>query len=228
MQDVGDQGLCNVEKKKGSNGGELASNDVIQGESTAMLMEIPEAVVNLVDGEESVELEKIPYGLTKDEPTLKLDSYHYLFSLRPPPTVAVEVDEVGSNAMTAGILNYGVTFASEEGLELVDKYLHQHACFSIPTSEFAYCMSKLTMTRPKHGANDEENSFKAYWAALVPKVEDYNSMLDKAIDVGSGQIIKGLFMCSDAYSSQVQKGGEFVRGRVKAKNKPSSDSDATN
>eukprot|EP01018_Ginkgo_biloba_P015516 Gb_39730 [translate_table: standard] len=246
LQDAGDQELCNAEEK-GSCGAELVSDDVIPGGSEETLVEIPGAVVNLVDGEESVELgrgqfslvrlqqgstgialfvkvgEDLLWPLTKDEPTLKLDSSHYLFSIRPPPAVAAEADdEANLNAMNAEILNYGVTFATEEGLELLDNYLHQHACFSIPTSESVCCGPKLTMGRPKHGADPEENS-KAYWTALAPKVEDYNSMLGKAIAAGSGQIIKGLFMCSDAYSSQVQRGGEFVRGRVKAKNKPSSD-----
>eukprot|EP01018_Ginkgo_biloba_P015517 Gb_39731 [translate_table: standard] len=146
--------------------------------------------------------EDLLWPLTKDEPTLKLDSSHYLFSIRPPPAVAAEADEANANGMNAAsteILNYGVTFASEEGLELVDKYLPQHACFFISTSESACCRPKLTMARPKHGADPEESS-EAYWSTFEPKAKEYNSKLAK-----------------------VQKGGEFVRGRVKANANKTSD-----
>eukprot|EP01018_Ginkgo_biloba_P029961 Gb_25836 [translate_table: standard] len=129
------------------------------------------------------------WPLTKYEPTIKLYSSHYMFSLRPPPAVGAEVDEAGAKAMIVEILNYGVTFASEKGLELVDKYLHQHACFSIPTSESACCMPKLTMARP-----DDEENLKVYWTPLAPKVEDYNTMLGKAIAAGLSRLSRG-FSC---------------------------------
>ena len=50
----------------------------------------------------------------------------------------------------------------------------------------------------------------SYWTALAPGVEDYNSVVGKAIAAGFGQIIKGIFLCSNAYASQVQKGGAFI------------------
>ena len=54
----------------------------------------------------------------------------------------------------------------------------------------------------------------SYWTALAPRVEDYNSVAGKAIAAGFGQIIKGIFLCSNAYASQVQKGGAFIRSRL--------------
>ena len=50
----------------------------------------------------------------------------------------------------------------------------------------------------------------------MPRVEDYNSVVGKAIAAGFGQIIKGIFLCNNAYASQVQKGGAFIRTALKA------------
>ncbi|KAH9310724.1 hypothetical protein KI387_025759 [Taxus chinensis] len=202
--------------------------------SHEVLVRIPRAVVHLVDGsEEIVELgsgeftlirllqgdtglavlakvgDDLSWPITKDEPTVKVDSCHYLFSVRPPNEEEEISDSVKSGrASGTEMLNYGVTFEGEEGLDMLDKCLEHHACFSFPKDG-----GKLP--------SDRANSEGAYWADLAPNVEDYNSMLAKAIASGSGQIIKGLFQCSNAYSSQVQKGGDFVTSKTKTKSKPS-------
>ncbi|KAH9310722.1 hypothetical protein KI387_025757, partial [Taxus chinensis] len=212
---------------------ELQEMEEVQG-SSEVLVRLPRAVVHLVDGsEENVELgsgefslirllqgdiglailvkvgDDLSWPLTKDEPIVKVDSCHYLFSVRPPD-VEEEISETVKSGSASGseMLNYGVTFEGEEGLDLLDECLEHHACFSVPKDG-----GKLS--------SDRGNSGGAYWADLAPVVEDYNSMLAKAIASGTGQIIKGLFRCSSAYSSQVQKGGEFVTSRTKGKSKPS-------
>jgi len=176
------------------------------------------SIVRLVQGNTGIALfvkvgEDMRWPLTKDEPTLKLDSRHYLFSIRPLP----DEETSDNDKESPEILNYGVTFADEEGLDSLDSFLQQHACLSLPPESTA-CASKSTRSA-KNDSSEKENP-EAYWTELAPRVEDYNSVVAKAIAKGSGQIIKGLFLCTNAYVSQVQKGGEFVRGRLrKAKSK---------
>jgi hypothetical protein len=43
----------------------------------------------------------------------------------------------------------------------------------------------------------------AYWNAFAPRVEGYNGVLAKKIAASTGQLVKGIFMCSEAYASQV-------------------------
>jgi len=175
------------------------------------------SIVRLVQGNTGIALfvkvgEDVRWPLTKDEPTLKLDSRHYLFSIRPPPDEEAKVEEKEKDKESPEILNYGVTFADEKGLDLLDSCLQHHACFALPGESTG---GALKATRSaKNGSSGTENPEAAYWTALAPKVEDYNSVVAKAIATGSGQIIKGLFLCTNAYVSQVQKGGEFVRSRV--------------
>ncbi|VAH63824.1 unnamed protein product [Triticum turgidum subsp. durum] len=38
----------------------------------------------------------------------------------------------------------------------------------------------------------------------------YNNVLAKAIGAGTGHLVKGIFMCSEAYASQVQKGANLI------------------
>jgi len=168
------------------------------------------SIVRLVQGNTGIALfvnvgEDVRWPLTKDEPTLKLDARHYLFSIRPPR------DEEAADKDGTEILNYGVTFADEEGLDLLDSFLQQHACLSLPAESTGGAASKSS--RSAKGGS-KENPEAAYWTALAPRVEDYNTVVAKAIAAGSGQIIKGLFLCTNAYSSQVQNGGESVRSQV--------------
>lgn len=112
----------------------------------------------------------LQWPLTKDEPVVKLDVLHYLFSL------PIKDDEP---------LSYGVTFSESYGssLGLLDSFLREHSCFS----------GAATSTRK----NDID------WKEFAPKIDNYNNVLAKAIAGGTGQIIKGIFKCSNAYTNQV-------------------------
>ncbi|CAJ1937052.1 unnamed protein product [Sphenostylis stenocarpa] len=118
----------------------------------------------------------LQWPLTKDEPVVKLDSLHYLFSL------LVKDGEP---------LSYGVTFSESTlgSLSLLDSFLKDHSCFS--------------------GLNlSKKNNLD--WREFAPKVDDYNHFLSKVIAGGTGQIVKGIFICSNAYTNKVQKGGETI------------------
>ncbi|XP_027343211.1 senescence/dehydration-associated protein At4g35985, chloroplastic-like [Abrus precatorius] len=118
----------------------------------------------------------LQWPLTKDEPVVRLDALHYLFSL------PVKDGEP---------LSYGVTFSEHSfgSLGLVDSFLKEHSCFS--------------------GLNSsKENNLD--WKEFAPRVEDYNHFLAKVIAGGTGQIVKGIFICSNAYTNKVQKGGETI------------------
>lgn len=123
-----------------------------------------------------IKVDDLQWPLTKDEPVVKLDALHYLFSL------LVKDGEP---------LSYGVTFseASLGSLSLLDSFLKDHSCFS-----------GLNLTK--------KNNLD--WKEFAPKVDDYNHFLAKAIAGGTGQIVKGIFICSNAYTNKVQKGGETI------------------
>ena len=158
-----------------------------------VLIQIPACKVHLMDGGEALELaqghfmiiktfeenvslatiikvgDDLQWPLTKDEPVVKLDSLHYLFSL------LVKDGEP---------LSYGVTFseASLGSLSLLDMFLKDQSCFS--------------------GLNlSKKNNLD--WREFAPKVDDYNHFLAKAIAGGTGQIVKGIFICSNAYTNKV-------------------------
>ncbi|KAK7358382.1 hypothetical protein VNO77_00309 [Canavalia gladiata] len=164
-----------------------------------VLIEIPGCKVHLMDEGEALELaegqfmiiktmeENVPlatiikvgddlqWPLTKDEPVVKLDALHYLFSL---------LVKDGES------LSYGVSFSEDTGsLSLLDSFLKKHSCFS--------------------GLNVRKKN-NIDWKEFAPKVDDYNHFLAKAIAGGTGQIVKGIFICSNAYTNKVQKGGETI------------------
>ncbi|TKY44568.1 Senescence/spartin-associated protein [Spatholobus suberectus] len=166
-----------------------------------VVLQIPGCKVHLMDEGEALELaqghftimtimdENVPlatiikvgnsvqWPLTKDEPVVKVDGLHYLFSL--------PVKDGGEP------LSYGVTFPEQsyESMGVLDSFLKEHSCFS-------------GLKRSKKSDLD--------WEEFAPGVEDYNHFLAKAIAGGTGQIVKGIFMCSNAYTNQVQKGGETI------------------
>ncbi|KAL9242317.1 hypothetical protein vseg_016331 [Gypsophila vaccaria] len=171
-----------------------------------LLLQIPLCVVNLVEQGETIELARgdfsiyvisdqnvllattikvgdhLQWPLTKDEPVLKLDVLHYLFTL----------------PMKEGYpLNYGVSFSDRVDKKLLgtlDAFLGEHCCLACP-SRFK-------------GRSDLD------WKEFAPKVEAYNSVLARAIANGTGHIVKGIFTCSNAYTNQVQKGGELIVDRT--------------
>ncbi|KVI01214.1 Senescence/spartin-associated [Cynara cardunculus var. scolymus] len=163
-----------------------------------ILLSIPSSKVHLMDEGEAVELaagdftiiqisdeetllaniikvgDDLQWPLTKDEPVVKLDHLHYLFSLP-----VIKNDDP---------LSYGVSFSGENNLRLLDKFLKEHSCFSSSSSR----------------KTDID------WKEFAPKVDAYNNFLAKAIAGGTGQIVKGIFICSNAYTNQVQKGGKTI------------------
>ncbi|KAJ0799747.1 hypothetical protein HanPI659440_Chr03g0094961 [Helianthus annuus] len=158
------------------------------------VLSIPHCKVHLVDEGEAIDLatgdfkiiqlsdddvllatiikinDDLQWPLTKDEPVVKLDRLHYLFSLK------VVKDEHP--------LNYGVTF-SDTGhgdFKLLDKFLKEHSCFSTSSSS-----SRKT---------------DLDWKEFAPKIDAYNNVIAKAIAEGTGQIVKGIFICSNAYTNK--------------------------
>ncbi|XP_028054068.1 senescence/dehydration-associated protein At4g35985, chloroplastic-like isoform X2 [Camellia sinensis] len=164
-----------------------------------VLLRIPGCKVHLVEEGEALELangdftlcrilddnvilattvkigDDLQWPLTKDEPVVKLDALHYLFSLP---------------MKNGDQLSYGVTFLDGGSLGLLDSYLQENSCFSC--SSFSIQNKNLN------------------WNEFAPRVEDFNNFLAKAIAEGTGQIVKGIFKCSNAYTNQVQKGGEMI------------------
>ncbi|CAN4094419.1 unnamed protein product [Withania somnifera] len=120
--------------------------------------------------------DELQWPLTKDEPIVKLDALHYLFTLP---------------VQNGHPLSYGVTFCEKGSgnLGLLDAFLKENALFT--------CSSSV-----KRSDID--------WKEFAPRIEDYNNVLAKAIAQGTGQIVKGIFKCSNAYTNQVQKGGETI------------------
>lgn len=166
-----------------------------------VLLKIPDASVHLTGDGEAIELARgdltilkitdedvslatvvkvglhLQWPLTKDEPVIKLDKLHYLFTIP---------DKDG------GFLNYGVTFAAADNLlDSLDEFLKKHACFSTP--------------KPKKAPS----SYELYWKDYAPKIDEYNGVLAKAIAQGTGEIVKGIFICSNAYAGQVCDSDSF-------------------
>ena len=164
-----------------------------KGRKHEVLIQIPGCKVHLMDDGEAHELAQgqfmiikimdenvslatiirvgndLQWPLTKDEPVVKVDALHYLF------TLPVKDGEP---------LSYGVTFPEQclGSMGLLDSFLKEHSCFS----------------GLKWGKKSDLD-----WKEFAPKVEDYTHFLAKAIAGGTGQIVKGIFMCSNAYANQV-------------------------
>lgn len=104
-------------------------------------------------------------------------------------------------------LNYGVSFSGKScktQLELLDGFLRENSCFS--------------------GTNGRGKNM-IDWKDFAPRIDDYNNVLAKAIAGGTGHIVRGIFMCSNAYTKQVQKGGEMIQIKGVEKTETSKGSD---
>lgn len=172
-----------------------------------LLLQIPACTVHLMEAGEALEIAKgdfslvrildenislativkigddLQWPLTKDEPVVKFDVLHYLFSL----------------PMKDGDpLSYGVAFLDEYGssLGLLDSFLCELSCFS------------------GAAASSARSTRNVDWKEFAPNVEYYNNFLAKAIAGGTGQIVKGIFKCSNSYTNQVHKGGEMILSRA--------------
>jgi hypothetical protein len=121
------------------------------------------------------------WPLARDEPVIKLDRLHYLFTLPD---------------MDGALLNYGVSFDAAASdaklLASLDALLKSTSCFSTPSAP-----SKSSSKPPPSSSPDK------YWNDFAPRMDSYNGMLAKAIGAGTGHLVKGIFMCSDVYANQV-------------------------
>lgn len=130
------------------------------------------------------------WPLAKDEPVINLDRLHYLFTLPD---------------MDGALLNYGVSFdakaADATAMASLDALLKSTSCFSTPSAP------SRSSSRPPQSSSA---SADGYWNDFAPRMESYNGVLAKAIGAGTGHLVKGIFMCSDVYASQVQRGANLI------------------
>ncbi|CAL4961646.1 unnamed protein product [Urochloa decumbens] len=155
------------------------------------------------------------WPLARDEPVVRLDRLHYLFTL----------PDSGDGGT---FLNYGVSFdataanANADALASLDGFLRANACFSAPSTSSASAFPSWNWksSRPQQQPAVAPD---AYWNDFAPRMEGYNGVLAKAIAAGTGQLVKGIFMCSEAYASQVQRGADLFRPQAAggASNRPS-------
>nr|AWA44772.1 hypothetical protein SS03A17_000003 [Saccharum spontaneum] len=139
------------------------------------------------------------WPLARDEPVVKLDRLHYLFTLP---------DKDGT------FLNYGVSFNAnaaadaDAALASLDGLLRSSACFSAPSHAVVPSKSSRPPPPPQQ---QRPVASDGYWNEFAPRMEGYNGVLAKAIAAGTGQLVKGIFKCSEAYASQVQRGADLFR-----------------
>ncbi|XP_006644642.1 senescence/dehydration-associated protein At4g35985, chloroplastic-like isoform X2 [Oryza brachyantha] len=203
-------------------GGMSSTSRPPRGIREETLLRVPGASVHLLDGAEGpVELARgdlavvriakdgvavatvarvgrdLGWPLTRDEPVVRLDRLHYLFTLP---------DRDGG-----AFLNYGVSFAAPNDalLASLDAFLRANACFSTPSAGAPAPSRSYTATAT--ATNTPPATTDGYWNDYAPRMEGYNNVLAKAIAAGTGQLVRGIFMCSDAYASQVQRGADLVR-----------------
>ncbi|KAK9101199.1 hypothetical protein Scep_024629 [Stephania cephalantha] len=218
---------CFCGRRKNSSSSDIVSTEItastmaerdVRKAKEEVLLRIPSCAVHLMEEGETIELAKgdftlvrlsddnvflanivkvgedVQWPLTKDEPVLKLDAVHYLFSLP---------------MKEGGLMSYGVSFSGpfrRDDMSLVDSFLKEHSCFSDVGSSSASSKEKPPVE----------------WKSYAPRIEEYNGFLAKAIAAGTGQIVKGIFKCTNAYTKQVQKGGEMIITGVNEQKKYSS------
>ncbi|MCO5593192.1 hypothetical protein L7F22_047199 [Adiantum nelumboides] len=237
--------------------------------SETLLVSIPDSIAHLVDREASPHLGSGPFSiirlnqggngiavfarvgkelqwpLTKDQAAVKLDDFHYFFSVMVPPEIEKEcraaspekgrsaAENSFSSSAEDNLLNYGITFNSNtdmECLKQLDNVLEQYCCFKAPqvtTQQRDEEYSKVAAIGNDGNVNEisatavlKEVPAEEYWTALAPNVEDYSSSIARGIASGAGSIIKGIFWCSGATISQLEKGNYFMQGKIKSKDTP--------
>ncbi|GAV88886.1 Senescence domain-containing protein [Cephalotus follicularis] len=175
-----------------------------------VILRIPGCTVHLMDEGEALELARGEFTLVRiledNVPLATIVKVGY--DLQWPLTKDEPVVKLDSHQYLFSLLvqdgeslSYGVTFWEQysSSLGMLDSFLKENSCFS--ASEI------------RRNVNKDVD-----WKEFAPKVEDYNSFLAKAIAGGTGQIVKGIFQCSNAYTNQVQKGGEIILTRATEKN----------
>ncbi|CAK7337507.1 unnamed protein product [Dovyalis caffra] len=164
-----------------------------------VLLQIPVCTVYLMDEGEAVELAKGKFTIVRilDKNVSIATIIKVGDNLQWPLTKDEPVLKLDSlnylfslPMMDGGSLSYGVTFSEQcrSSLSSLDSFLREHSCFSAST----------TTTK------------NIDWKEFAPRIEDYNNVLAKAIAHGTGQIVKGIFICSNIYSTQVHKVGEMI------------------
>ncbi|KAK6915508.1 Senescence/spartin-associated, C-terminal [Dillenia turbinata] len=170
-----------------------------------VLLHIPGCRVTLVEGGEAMELVNGDFTILRIS-----DENVYLATIikvgddlqwpltKDEPVVKLDThDYLFSLPIKDGeLLSYGVTFLQQysNNLGWLDSFLKEHCCFS----------SNTNLMRNKD----------VDWKEFAPRIDDYNNILAKAIAGGTGQIVKGIFKCSNAYTNQVQKGGQLILTRA--------------
>ncbi|KAF7813878.1 senescence/dehydration-associated protein [Senna tora] len=164
-------------------------------------IQIPGCKVHLMDDGEAVELGQGYFMVVKifdDNVCLATivkvgDELQWPLTKDEPVVKLTALNYLFSLAVKDGEpLSYGVTFPEQSlgSLDYLDSFLKDHSCFS--------------------GLKSSSRKNNLDWKEFAPKVDDYNHFLAKAIAGGTGHIVKGIFMCSNAYTNQIQKGGETI------------------
>lgn len=263
------------------------SSEPVPDASQELLLSIPSSIAHLIDAQHSIHLASgdfslvrltqlgngiavfarigadLQWPLTKDQASVKLDPYHYFFSLSVPPEIEEECrsspeerNQPPEAPQDENLLNYGITFApgtDTASLKQLDEILEQYSFFIAPSvvpkegerdgqsgasleapsaadasaieaggilkSEEIETEAKEIDKVPAVDVNESplEQGSEEYWTLLAPNVEDYSDSIARAIAVGSGHVIKGIFWCSEATIAYLEKGHVFMKGRVKPK-----------
>ncbi|KAJ7560990.1 hypothetical protein O6H91_03G010200 [Diphasiastrum complanatum] len=152
--------------------------------------------------------ETISYGVTftveDNEESLKsldrlLDQYSFFSKPRVVQEVPIESDEKDT-AQEAG--------STEKEKE--DKTLSEVSILAGSPEKLA----TPVLTEEDEKQQSEEISTE-YWTTIAPNVQQYNSRLARAIATGSGHIIRGIFWCSDATIFSLERGGAFMKCRLR-------------
>ncbi|XP_028781065.1 senescence/dehydration-associated protein At4g35985, chloroplastic [Neltuma alba] len=167
-----------------------------------VLFEFPGCRVHLMDDGEAIELAQGHFEIVRvvdDNESLATivrivgGDLQWPLTKDEPVVKLTAVNYLFSLAVKDGEpLSYGVTFSEQSigNLGYLDSFLKDHACFS--------------------GLKSSSRKNDIDWKEFAPRVDDYNHFLAKAIAGGTGQIVRGIFMCSNAYTNQIQKGGETI------------------
>ncbi|KAH9311703.1 hypothetical protein KI387_026738, partial [Taxus chinensis] len=225
----------------------LITENPAEGTSTGseeeILIRIPGATVHLIDRQETVELasgefmlvrlvqggkaiavfaridDQLQWPLAKDEAAVRLNNYHYFFSLRLlNEAYGSDADDDEYNPvptdMTENMLNYGLTFTGqpqELALEELDKHLEHYTFFSV--HQVSDNLGGLADNESGPSELFSERS-AAFWTTVAPNVEDYSGSVARGIAAGSGQIVRGILWCGDVTVDQLRRGNEFLTKRL--------------
>ncbi|KAL5572553.1 hypothetical protein UlMin_022150 [Ulmus minor] len=168
-----------------------------------IILQIPESRVHLMDDGQAIELANGQFTITRilDENVSLATIIKVGEDLQWPLTKDEPVLKLDALSYLFSLpindgeaLSYGVSFSGyySGSLSELDSFLKENSCFS--------------------GVNVNRSN-GVDWKEFAPRVENYNNFLAKAIVGGTGQIVKGIFKCSNAYANQVHKGGEMTLTR---------------